>query len=116
MGGSTRIASPTDAPDVRDIYATFVESTAILFEEEPPTVEDRPDRIETTLATHPWLVCESECGEIVGFASASSLRSRPAYDWFGEAISGGKSLLGREEDALDISETGVSRPFRLIPA
>ena len=37
-------------------------------------------RIESTLETYPWLVCERD-GWIAGYAYAARLRRRPAYQW-----------------------------------
>lgn len=80
MDGSIRVATPADGEAVRSIFAPFVESTAISFEVEPPTVSEMADRIETTVRTHPWLVCEVE-GGVVGYAAAGALRSSPPYEW-----------------------------------
>ena len=75
-----RFATPADAAAVRSIYAPFVESTPISFEETPPTVSEVETRLEETLETYPWLVCELE-GEVVGYAKAGPLRSMAAYEW-----------------------------------
>ncbi|ELZ23087.1 N-acetyltransferase GCN5 [Haloterrigena salina JCM 13891] len=75
-----RVATPDDAAAVRDIYAPFCESTAVTFEEAPPTEAEVADRIASTLETYPWLVCERE-GAVVGYAYASRLRKRRAYQW-----------------------------------
>ncbi|WP_339105166.1 N-acetyltransferase family protein [Haloterrigena salinisoli] len=75
-----RVATPADAAAVRDIYAPFCESTAVTFEEAPPTDDETADRIASTLETYPWLVCEVG-GEVVGYAYASRLRERRAYQW-----------------------------------
>ncbi|GAB3677642.1 N-acetyltransferase family protein [Halopiger thermotolerans] len=90
-----RVATPDDAAAVRDIYAPFCESTAVTFEETPPSTLEMADRIESTLEEYPWLVCEvadaersaasgrprSDDGEVVGYAYAHRLRERRAYDW-----------------------------------
>ncbi|WP_049929085.1 GNAT family N-acetyltransferase [Halopiger goleimassiliensis] len=75
-----RVAEPSDAGAIRDIYAPFCESSAVTFEETPPTEAELVERIESTLETYPWLVCERE-GEVVGYAYASKLRKRRAYQW-----------------------------------
>lgn len=80
MDGRIRLATPNDAAAVRSIYAPFVETTAISFEVDPPSVEEMADRIEATLRERPWLVCEVD-STVVGYAAASSLRSTPPYDW-----------------------------------
>lgn len=80
MDSTIRIATPTDADAVRSIFAPFVESTPISFEVETPAVSEMADRIETTVRTHPWLVCEIE-DDVVGYAAAGPLRSSPPYEW-----------------------------------
>jgi L-amino acid N-acyltransferase YncA len=72
-----RVATPGDAPGVRAIYAPFVESTAVSFEERPPSAEEMAGRIE---ASHLWLVAD-EGGEVQGFAYAGRFHPRPAYRW-----------------------------------
>lgn len=83
MDWELRVATPADAPAVRSIYAPFVEDTPVSFEVEPPSTAEMAERIETTLRTHPWLVCEAE-GEVLGYAAADSLRSTPPYRWTAE--------------------------------
>lgn len=80
MDARIRVATPSDAAKIRDIYAPFCESSAVTFEEEPPTEAEVVDRIESTLERYPWLVCERD-GEIVGYAYAGPLRKRRAYEW-----------------------------------
>ncbi|WP_436346547.1 N-acetyltransferase family protein [Natronorubrum sp. FCH18a] len=75
-----RLAHPADASAVRDIYTPFCESSAVTFEEEPPTESEMADRIESTLETYPWLVCVAD-GAVVGYAYATKLRERRAYQW-----------------------------------
>lgn len=74
-----RLAAADDAPQVRAIYAPIVTETAVSFEIEPPIVEEMRRRIETTLLTLPWLVCERD--GVIGYAYAGVFRSRPAYQW-----------------------------------
>lgn len=81
MGLTLRLATPDDAPDIRSIYAPFVESTPIAFETDVPTTTEMADQIETRLQEYPWLVCESSAGDIVGYTTADSLRSTPPYAW-----------------------------------
>lgn len=75
-----RIARATDAPQVSDIYGPIVTNTAVSFEETPPSVGEMERRIVETLETYPWLVCERD-GRIAGYAYATQLRTRPAYQW-----------------------------------
>lgn len=75
-----RDAGPLDAESLRDIYAYYVENTAISFEWETPTVEAFRGRMETTLARYPYLVLEED-GAIRGYAYAGPFKGRAAYDW-----------------------------------
>ncbi|MFN1127067.1 GNAT family N-acetyltransferase [Halobacterium salinarum] len=79
-----RLATREDAPAIRSIYVPFVESTPISFEVDPPTTTEMAERIETTLRKYPWFVCETDEGDILGYATASSLRSTPPYAWTAE--------------------------------
>lgn len=75
-----RSAQIEDAADLVAIYAPYVETTAITFETEVPTVADFAGRIEKTLEKFPYLVAEED-GRVVGYAYASTYYARAAYDW-----------------------------------
>ena len=75
-----RFAKPSDTRSLLDIYAPYVENTAITFEYEVPTIEDFAIRIEKTLEKYPYLVAEED-GVVVGYAYASTYYARAAYDW-----------------------------------
>lgn len=80
MNITIRAASKEDAPKLLEIYAYYVEHTAITFEFDVPTLEDFQNRIETTLKNYPYLVAEVD-GNIAGYVYASRFRTRAAYDW-----------------------------------
>ncbi|MCR9175100.1 MAG: GNAT family N-acetyltransferase [Alphaproteobacteria bacterium] len=73
-----RAATVSDAAAIQAIYAPIVETTAISFEEDVPSVEEMARRIETYSQTHPYLVAERD-GEILGYAYGSKHRDRSAY-------------------------------------
>ncbi len=75
-----RLAVDADAPAMLAIYAPIVRETAISFELEPPTLAEFRRRVANTLAKTAWLVCEID-GEVAGYAYASALRPRAAYQW-----------------------------------
>ncbi|MCG4822320.1 GNAT family N-acetyltransferase [Streptococcus gordonii] len=75
-----RLAKPSDARSLLDIYAPYVENTAITFEYEVPIIEDFAIRIEKTLEKYPYLVAEED-GVVLGYAYASTYYARAAYDW-----------------------------------
>ena len=72
-----RDAELRDVAAIRRIYSPIVSSTAISFEEEPPSEEVIAERIATS---HAWLVAESG-GEVIGYAYAGRFHERPAYRW-----------------------------------
>lgn len=73
-----RAATVSDAAAIQAIYAPIVETTAISFEEDVPSVEEMARRLETYSQTHPYLVAERD-GEILGYAYGSKHRDRSAY-------------------------------------
>lgn len=79
-----RFASPDDARAIAAIYEPIVKETAVSFEFEAPDANEMRRRIADRLLTYPWLVAEAD-GEVLGYAYASSFRSRPAYQWSAES-------------------------------
>jgi phosphinothricin acetyltransferase len=75
-----RLATPSDAEELLEIYRPYVEDTAISFEYDVPSVEEFRLRIEKTLKKFPYLIVEDE-KQILGYAYASSFKERRAYDW-----------------------------------
>ena len=61
-----RIATVQDAAALLDIYAPYVENTAITFEYTVPSVQEFEHRISNILQTYPYLVAEID-NEIVGY-------------------------------------------------
>ena len=75
-----RLAQPSDAPAILDIYAPYIRNTSLTFETEVPTMTEFGNRIKSYLENWPWLVYE-ENGIIGGYAYASRYRERVAYQW-----------------------------------
>lgn len=73
-----RPAVPDDAPGVLKIYGPIVESSAITFETEIPSVGEIEARIQRGVADYAWLVAERD-GTLLGYAYAGMLRLRAAY-------------------------------------
>lgn len=69
-----------DAAACAAIYAPYVESTPISFEERAPDPLEMEARIGRYGATHPWLVAE-DGGGAVGYAYACPHQERAAYRW-----------------------------------
>ncbi len=76
-----RLATPQDAPAIHAMYAPIVRDTTISFELEVPSIIEMSDRIESVLTMFPWLVCERNDGELLGYVYGSKYRPRAAYQW-----------------------------------
>ena len=77
---SVRLANIQDVPRILEIYAPYVENTAISFEYAVPTLEEFTDRFLKITAQFPWLVWE-ENGVVLGYAYGSLPFERAAYQW-----------------------------------
>ncbi len=75
-----RLATPADAAGCLDIYRPFVETSHVTFETEVPSRDEFARRIESTLAQRPWVVAIDE-GCVAGYAYASPVKDRAAYQW-----------------------------------
>ena len=78
-----RVAALEDAKELLEIYAPYVEKTAISFEWEVPGLEDFQKRIEKTLKRYPYLVAEKD-GRLLGYAYTGPFVGRAAYVWGAE--------------------------------
>ena len=76
-----RLTTAADAAAIAGIYAPYVSETLVSFEEEPPDAEEMARRMAGDgSGMHPWLAAEDD-GRVIGFASSSPFRTRPAYRW-----------------------------------
>jgi L-amino acid N-acyltransferase YncA len=76
-----RLATAEDAAAIAAIYAPYVTDTFVSFEEDAPGPEEMAKRIAGSIpGIYPWLVAEVD-GQVVGYASSSPFRTRPAYRW-----------------------------------
>ncbi len=74
-----RCAAPEDAGRLSEIYAYYVEKTAVSFEYAAPSPAEFARRIEATLKNYPFLVLEGEDGAALGYAYAGPFKEREAY-------------------------------------
>ena len=81
---SIRQATVQDVPRILEIYAPYVENTAISFEYDVPGPEEFTRRFLDITAEFPWLVWEEQ-GVILGYAYGSRPFERAAYQWCAEA-------------------------------
>ena len=77
---SIRSATPADAEALIAIYAPYVRKTAITYEYEVPSSAEFRHRIQLYSQKFPYLIAEAD-GVPLGYAYASPLGSRPAFDW-----------------------------------
>ena len=74
-----REAAVDDAARLLEIYAFYVEKTAITFEYDVPSLEEFRGRIAHIKERYPYLVIERD-GVIEGYAYAGVFKDRAAYD------------------------------------
>ena len=74
-----RKAAVEDAARLLEIYAYYVQNTAISFEYDVPSVGEFQDRIRNTLKKYPYLILEED-GLIQGYSYAGVFKGRAAYD------------------------------------
>ena len=67
-----------DAPRLLEIYAWYVEHTAVTFDEEIPAPEAFAGRMKATAEKYPFLVAE-DGGAVQGYAYAGPFVGRSAY-------------------------------------
>ncbi len=75
-----RDATSGDAAACAAIYAPYVTSTVISFEETPPGAATMAERMRSVGDGHAWLVA-TEDDAIVGYAYSHAFAARPAYRW-----------------------------------
>ena len=73
-----RIVEPGDAPAIRDIYNREVLESTVTFDLVPRTLEDQVAWIDEHSGGHPAVVAV-DGHDVVGFASLTPYRPRPAY-------------------------------------
>ncbi len=78
-----RDAVAADVPAMLEIYAPFVQKTAVSFEYEVPSEEEFRQRLQEHQKLLPWLVYEQD-GRVLGYAYAGLPFERAAYRWNAE--------------------------------
>lgn len=69
-----------DAKELLSIYAPYVQNTAISFEYDVPSLDEFRDRIKRISSRYPYIKAIKD-NVIMGYAYASTFKSRQAYDW-----------------------------------
>ncbi len=78
-----RDAKPEDAPRLLEIYAWYVEHTAVTFDWTVPSPDAFRRRMEATAERYPYLVAE-DGGTVLGYAYAGPFVGRDAYRYSAE--------------------------------
>lgn len=84
MAHTIEFATTKDASALLEIYRPYVEQTPISFEYTVPSLEEFTERIENITTKYPYLIYKVE-EEIVGYAYASTFKTRSAFQWDVEA-------------------------------
>jgi phosphinothricin acetyltransferase len=104
-----RLARPTDAAAIADIYRPAVTERPTSFELEAPDAAEMSARITRTLEKFPWLVAEED-GRVVGYAYAGAHRTRAAYQWSVEV----SAYVGHDEQRRGIGSALYQALFRVL--
>lgn len=68
----------SDTEAICNIYNTYIEETAITFEENSVTVDEIASRIQKITSNYPWLVFEKD-GRVIGYTFARQWKEKSAY-------------------------------------
>lgn len=79
MALSVRAAEVDDAEAIRSIYNPEVLESTVTFDLVPRTLEEQRAWLAARSGAHAVLVAHEGDGDVVGFASLSSYKDRPAY-------------------------------------
>jgi phosphinothricin acetyltransferase len=92
-----RAATADDADAIAHIYAPYVATNAVSFEEVAPSTRVMRSRIMEHQGHYPWLVAvEAGSPVVLGYACAKPFRAGPSYRFVTEiAIYAGADLEGR---------------------
>jgi phosphinothricin acetyltransferase len=85
MSVSLRSATRDDLSHITAIYRDSVLNGTASYEITPPSQEEMAARfLAIQEKAYPYLVAEDDAGTFLGYAYASSFRTRPAYRWMVE--------------------------------
>ena len=75
-----RDATEIDVPYMLEIYNHYVANSTVTFDEEPDTLRRmRTKFARMTELGYPWLVAQSDSGQILGYATVAPWKQKAAY-------------------------------------
>lgn len=75
-----RAATPDDAAAIAQLYAPYVVTNAVSFEDKPPTAREMKARIAFGDGLFPWIVAtDQDSGIILGYAYAKPFKPGTAF-------------------------------------
>ena len=81
MSVTIRPASIDDLPYLAEIYNYYVVHSAVSFDIEPVTIDERRQWFQQFAVTGPYrLLVAENAGKVVGYAGSFQFRTRKAYD------------------------------------
>ena len=75
-----RLARVDDAEAIRQIYNLEVSTSTVTFDLVPRTLAEQVEWLEARSGAHAVIVAVDDDDQVVGFASLSPFRDRPAYN------------------------------------
>jgi L-amino acid N-acyltransferase YncA len=75
--------TPKHIEAITSIYAPYVATNAVSFEDKAPSVDEMKARIAEHKARYPWIVAEEE-GVVLGYAYAKPLKNGESYRYTAE--------------------------------
>ena len=79
MAVMIRLVEQRDAEAIRSIYNAEVGESTVTFDLVPRTLDEQVEWIDDHTGARPAIVAVDVGGEVVGFASLSPFKERPAY-------------------------------------
>ena len=74
-----RDATVNDIEAMLNVYAPYVENTAVSFEYEVPSIDEFRSRLEKITKKYPYFLAEDSNGKVLGYTYYSEFKDREAY-------------------------------------
>ena len=74
-----RDATENDIEAMLNVYAPYVENTAVSFEYDVPAIDEFKSRFEKITKKYPYIIAEDTKGNVLGYAYYNEFKAREAY-------------------------------------